>query len=243
MHANMKLGRVRPTSKQRALAPRLKDFLTAPLPPPPDDFHGHAGAAIGMFGNDRYGDCTIAGAANYRAIRAKLDGEPAPPTSEDAVVKQYLALSPNDDGLVEIDVLQRSKSTGLELGGPTWMSAVWATVGGYDEKTFKSLIAIFGALYLGVELPLDAQNQDVWHATTGRGGAPGGWGGHCLLASGWTKGGPYELITWGGVKGATEDWLVEYEDEIHVIVDADSAAVANVDFEKMVTYASEVDAQ
>ena len=239
MHAQMKLGRLRSTSKQLALAPRLRDFLTAPLPTAPEEFHGHDGATIGMWANDTYGDCTIAGLANYRAIRAKLTDQPTPATTTDAVVAQYMRLTGGQDtGLNEIDVLVQAQKFGMELGGPQWMDAVWASVR-YDRETCKSLIAIFGALYLGVELPIAAQNQAVWKPTTGRNGAPGGWGGHCLLWSGWNKEGNDELVTWGMVKDADPLWLPKYGDEFHVIVDADSAAIAGIDFEKLVAYANE----
>jgi hypothetical protein len=240
MHAAMKLGRIRSTSKQLALAPRLRDFLTAPLPAAPEEFHGSEGAAIGMFGNDTYGDCTIAGLANYRAVRAAMTKQPAPLSTTDAVVAQYMRMTGGQDtGLNEIDVLVQARMNGVELGGPTWMDAVWASVR-YDHATCHSLIAIFGALYLGVELPVAAQNQTVWKPTTGRSGAPGGWGGHALLWSGWQKGGNEELVTWGGVKEADPLWLPKYGDEFHVIVDADSAAVAGIDFESLVAYANEV---
>ena len=239
-HAAMKLGRKRSTSKQLALAPHLKDFLTAPLPAAPDEFHGADGAAIAMFGNDTYGDCTIAGLANYRAIRAKMTGQPAPLSTTDAVVAQYMRLTGGQDtGLNEIDVLVQAQKNGMELGGPTWLDAVWASVK-YDPTTCHALIAIFGGLYLGVELPTDAQNQDVWTPTKGRGGAPGGWGGHCTIWSGYKKGGNDDIVTWGMVKPAVPDWLPEYGDEFHVIVDADSAAVAGIDFQKLVTYCKEV---
>jgi hypothetical protein len=241
MHAAMKLGRIRSTSRQLALAPRLHDFMTAPLPPPPPEFHGTDGAAIGMFGNDTYGDCTIAGLANYRAIRAAMTKQPTPPSTTDSVVVQYMRLTGGQDtGLNEIDVLVQARQNGMELGGPTWMDAVWASVR-YDQATCRSLIAIFGALYLGVELPVAAQTQTVWTPTTGRNGAPGGWGGHCLLWSGWQPGGGNEeLVTWGGVQQADQSWLPKYGDEFHLIVDADSAAIAGVDFEKLVAYSNEV---
>lgn len=232
-----KLGRVRPTSRQRAMAPRLRDFVTAPLPMAPDEFHGATGAAIDMFGNDRYGCCVVAGAANYRAIRAQMTKQPAPPSTTEAVVTQYLKLSPNDEGLNESEFLNTAKH-GVELGGPTWQDAVWTTVDGADRDMCRSLIAIFGALYLGVELPTDAQRQEVWTPTRGRGGAPGGWGGHALLWSGFDADHD-DLVTWGSVQLATPDWLPEYGDEFHVIVDSDSAAIAGIDFEKLVAYANE----
>lgn len=221
-----------------AVAPKLEHFLSAPLPAAPPEFHGSNGAAIGMWGNDQYGCCTIAGLANYRAIRAARTGQPAPGSTTDAVVAQYMKLTGGEDtGLVEIDVLNAAKG-GLELGGPTWMDAVWSSVASPDIVTCRSLIAIFGALYLGVDLPTDAQNQAVWTPTQGPGGAPGSWGGHCLLWSGYTAE-ANELVTWGAVKQCSLDWLSEYAEEFHVVVDADSAAVAGIDFAALVNYANE----
>ena len=240
MHSGMKLGRIRPTPKQRALAPKLRDFLTAPLPPAPEEFHGSNGAAIGLWGNDTCGDCVVAGAASYRAIRAAMLKQPDPPSTTDAVVAQYFKLTNGHDiGLNECEFLDAAKA-GVELGGPVWMDALWTTVDDSNESTIRSLISIFGAVYVGLDLPLDAKSQTIWTPTAGDGGAPGGWGGHCALRSGWNKAGLVDYVTWGYVVQATPDWPPKYETERHVIVDADSAAVAGIDFEKLAAYAQAV---
>ena len=46
----------------------------------------------------------------------------------------------------------------------------------------RQSIALFGGVYIGLALPLTAQNQDVWDVVP-NGGAnaeEGSWGGHCV---------------------------------------------------------------
>lgn len=238
MHAGMMLGRVRPTSKQRAMAPRFKDHMVAPPPPAPaGPFSGAIGAAIAMNGNDRYGNCTFAALANYRAIRAKLVGLGCG-TQEAAVIAAYLAFTGGQDvGAVETEVLQGAVK-GYDFGDEVYQIPVWAAVPLRDKALCESLIAVFGAIYIGMELPVSAQNQEIWTPAKGRDGAPGSWGGHALLRSGWKFDADgkklVEYVTWGARKFGNEDFDGEYVDEGYVLVDADSAKAANVDYEGLV---------
>src|SRR6266566_4014729 len=98
MHAGMKLGRIAPSAAHRLRAPALERYLTRPLLIPPTESHNSVGAPIGMFGNDKYGDCTFAALANYRAICSHKEGASFPTTSAE-VVKAYLDFTGGrDDG-------------------------------------------------------------------------------------------------------------------------------------------------
>ena len=239
-----KLGRLRPNRDQRARALPLKAFMpTAALPQPPTICENSLGAALGMWGNDKYGCCTVAALANMRAIDAHRAREPAPATTEGGVVSSYFKLTGGaDNGLVEHDVLDAAMK-GLELGGDTWMAAAWVTVGLDDLDLCKTLVAMFGSLYLAVELPTDAQKQlqanGVWEPTTGTGGAPGSWGGHALLLTDFDPSG-FGLVTWGGVQRASVAWLAEYAVEAHLVLDADDAGRLGVDWDRLVTAMNEV---
>jgi len=60
-------------------------------------------------------------------------------------------------------------------------------------------IWLFGGAYIGVELPISAQRQDVWDvpANPGPDDEPGSWGGHAVYLVG------YDLRGMGGVTGET----------------------------------------
>src|SRR5581483_10970426 len=215
----------------------LKPYLRAPLPPAPAEFYGSQGAALAMWGNSSYGDCTFAGLANFRAIVAARFGLPTPQTSEDKVVAAYLTFNKGQDvGCVEGDVLNAAMK-GIDLGGdePFQLTA-WATVDLNDVDLCKSAIALFGALYLGVELPLAAQSQSVWVRPENFDGdnAIGSWGGHCLLWSDFDAQGNVGLPTWGMVKPATLDWVGAYSEEAHVLLPAWLAMEAGVKYEELV---------
>jgi hypothetical protein len=246
-HANMKLGRIRPTSKQRAKALPLAHYMTRALPvvPPDQEIINTTGAALGMWENDRLGDCTFAGLANYRSICAARENLPTPSTTDSDVAAAYLEYTGGkDEGAVETDVLNLGLK-GVNLGGDPFIIASWVSIDLQDRDTVRSLLSLFWSLYLGVELPKDAQNQDVWVPTTGRGGAPGGWGGHCLLLSNYhpitisasnTTGSPtYGLVTWGAEKLCTLDWLDEYGDEGYLLLDAQRANMIGVDWDSLVS--------
>jgi hypothetical protein len=46
-------------------------------------------------------------------------------------------------------------------------------------------IWLFGGAYIGVELPISAQNQDVWDVADGPDAEPGSWGGHAVYLVGY----------------------------------------------------------
>lgn len=252
--ANVMLGRIRPTSEQRAKALKLAHYQTKALPavPATQEIINTTGAAIDMRGNDTCGDCAWAAMANYRAICAAREGLPPPPTTTDAVKASYFSYTGGKDtGSVETEVLNLALK-GVDLGGDPFVVASWVSVDFRNRDTVRSLLSLFWSIYLGVELPKDAQNQDVWAPTTGRGGAPGGWGGHALLLGNYhpdpvsvmaarspslgdktvavDSGARYGLVTWGEEKLCTLDWLDEYGDEGYVLLDAARASMIGVDW-------------
>lgn len=234
----MKLGRLAPTARSRMASVPLHDFLTAPLPPAPPSFDGITGAKIQMFGNDQYGNCTFAGLANFDAIRAQIEKRD-PACTESAVVSAYLAYNHGQDvGAVEIDVLQQAQANGFQLGpGEPWMLANGSvTIPVTDIASRKSLIALIGAVYLGIALPNTAQGQPVWDVTdqTLRGNAaPGSWGLHCLLDAYYDANGVRKYVTWGEGQEFTNAFDQSYVDEVHVPFDALGVISQYVDVPKI----------
>src|SRR6185295_4304987 len=109
-----RFGKNPPKHDYRTL--RLKKYLGAALPPPPQSYNvlatvfdklhtTDAPALFPMDGNDTLGDCTIAGVAHaittYRGLIGKRNV-----MAKEAVTKLYLHLSGGvDSGLYELDVL------------------------------------------------------------------------------------------------------------------------------------------
>lgn len=228
-----KLGRLPPSAEQRARALPFKNYQTKPLLPAPKTCRNSDGAAIGVFGNDTYGNCTVVALANLRAIIAEKYMLGAPLTTTEKCVATYFRLSGGKDtGLVEHDVLNAGMQ-GLDLGGDTYMIATWVTVDLDDKETCKSLINLFGALYVGIALPLSAQTQTVWTPTTGRDAAPNSWGGHAALIANYTET-EYGIITWGKEQLCDNDWEEEYVVEAHCLLDIGQALVTGVAWDELV---------
>lgn len=201
-----------------------------------------------MWGNDRWGDCTLAACANFWAIASKLENATFG-ADTDKIVAAYLALTKGKDvGLVEHDVLNAAMR-GLHLGGDLWRLAAWVEVDITDRETCRRLVADLGALYLGVDMPLTAQRQvgALWQPpddlTALEGDdAPGSWGGHALLWADYEENGDLGLVTWGAVQKATPAWLTAYCDEAYALLDEARAAAMGVDWDALVADLEEVKA-
>lgn len=233
MHGHLKLGRKPPTKEQKAKAPRLMAYMRA-LPPAPPEVDNTADAVYRMYENDRFGDCTIAGAANYFSTVAAREGE-CLAFDDKEVVDYYLHLSGGkDEGLVEIDVLERLTSHGFPLD-PCRKLAAWVRLDTRDLESMKSAVSVFWCLYLGVSLPIAAQSQPIWDVGSNLSGdyEPGSWGGHAIVWPKYTVDGP-EFVTWGELKKATWPWLRTYCEEAYCLLDEARARMWGVDWDKLV---------
>lgn len=233
---NRMLGRIAPTAEQKRAVPRLNDYLTRPLPAAPPTCNNTEGAQIAMFGNDRYGCCTISALANYDAICSSREGVPLTVTDAE-VIKAYLALTGGkDEGAAETHVLTHARSLGFDFGGPDpWKLATFLSVPLRNTSACKSLISIFNGLYLGASLPVAAQSQSVWKTPASLLGdnAPGSWGGHALLWGNYDETNEIELVTWGSLQRAEYGWLSAYCDEAYVLLDAQRAEMIGVDWDAL----------
>jgi hypothetical protein len=178
-----------------------------------------------MDGNDEYGDCVFAGAAHFEQLVSNAIGAPNVPTQAQ-VLAEYSKLTgfnPNDpstdNGAVISDTLTTWKTNGLF--GKNLINFIGANP--KSQSQISDAIWFFGGATLGVELPISAQDQDVWDVPAGGpvgDGAPGSWGGHDVLLVNRDDRG-VTLITWGATKIATWDWLSTYCDEAYAILSQD----------------------
>jgi hypothetical protein len=139
-----------------------------------------------------------------------------------------------------LSFLKYWRKTGLPVGGKTHQILGFASVNRANPSEISQTIDLFGGVYLGVALPVTAQNQTMWSVPNGLTGdaAPGSWGGHCvpIVADSldstyaipqvkalapcpgvWEGPGGLKVITWGAVYPATWYFLLCYADEAYVV--------------------------
>jgi len=219
-HSRMKLGRKAIKTDTRTLM--LSKYLTPKLPAPPPKADWTKGVTQwGMMLNDTLGDCTIAGAAHAVQVWSAETGTMA--TVPDSIVQSYYEKwdgyvpgDPSTDrGGVELDVLADWRKHGLN--GHKLLAFAGASMKNLVE--IRQAIALFGGVYIGLALPITAQNQDVWDVVK-NGGAhaeKGSWGGHCVFVPKYDAK-SLTCITWGQPKTMTLAFWKKYCDEAYALL-------------------------
>jgi hypothetical protein len=199
--------------------------MLASLPPPAPSRDWIAAAAAqcnGDFGvmlNDSLGCCTITdGPGHDTQIWSANNGTMLTPPDSAILgayesVDGYVDGDPNtDNGGIETDVLA------------AWQNGIpgfgkldgWIPVNVQNLDHVRKAIERYGVLYIGVALPLTAQNQDVWTVdlTGGAQAEAGSWGGHAISLSAYDSA-SFDCITWGRRQKMSVDWLLGYADEAY----------------------------
>jgi len=194
----------------------LSDYIRVNLPVPPRSFdYSNKVASYPMALNNELGDCTIAGVLHMLQLIYAEVGETFEYPGDEVVRAEYLKLTNGaDSGLVERRVLQ------------TWMTdgifnnkiSAFAPVNIKNRNEMAAAIYLFGAVYLGVEMPRSAEEQfeahEPWHLTE-RNEEP--IGGHCVVATGINRFG-LDIITWGATESMTWGWWEKYGSEAWVVI-------------------------
>lgn len=223
----MMLGKKTPRYDVRTL--HLARYLTPALPPPPNqcDWTSKMSFPCGEMLNDQLGDCTCAAAGH--AIQLWTANSRAEITVPDsAILSAYEAVSgyvpgnpSSDQGAVELDVLKYWRTTGI--GGHKLDAFADVSMAALDDR--KQTVALFGCAYIGLALPLTAQNQigkiwDVTDPSLSGDAAPGSWGDHAVIVVAYTPDG-WLVITWGQLQFVTERFMLAYCDEWHAPLSLD----------------------
>jgi hypothetical protein len=226
LHAGMKLGKLAPKHDIRTA--HMIDFVSLmrlPAPPPACDYDVKLPADLGMMANDKIGDCGFAGQGHAIQTWTSQNGHTVTPTTA-AVIAAYSGCTgftpsdpSSDQGVVLLDALNYWRKTGL--GGHK--IGAFMKVDHHNLDHVKIAINLFGGVYVGVSLPIAAQDQVMWtgprnHLTGDN--APGSWGGHCVWAPSYDHLG-IGLVTWGARKRADWNFWVDYVDEAYVAVSVD----------------------
>jgi hypothetical protein len=136
--------------------------------------------------------------------------------------EQWDAYNPSnpssDQGGVELDVLKEWRQSQNGFAGHPLFA--FADPDPQDELHVRQAIALFGGLYVGLQLPISAQTQDVWDVASGLDGQPGSWGGHCVFVPEYDAN-YLTCITWGQLKKMTWAFWGTYCDEAHALLSPD----------------------
>ena len=217
------LGKLPARIDVRTLA--LARYLDRDMLPAPPSALDLAASVVDwpMYANDRIGDCTTAAAAHMiEAWTAAVAGH-AVEVSEQSVLAAFDAVKVVDPetgeaGAVELDVLNLWRSAGI--GGHR--IGAFARVASGDHDLVRTGAYLFGGLYIGLQMPLSAQDQRVWDWAGSLDGpdAPGSWGGHAADIVGYDESG-LTAVTWGMLQRLTWSFWDRYCDEAYCIVSTD----------------------
>ncbi len=224
-HASMRLGKLAARHDNRTLLFAKYASPTLPLPPPAKDW-GSKVKSWPMYANDRIGDCTCAAAGHMvEAWTSQAKKAIAVPTDKEvlAAYEQVSGYNPrtgaNDNGAVELDVLKYWRKTGIgshKLGAFVYVEPK-------NHLHVKQSVMLFGGIYIGLTLPVSAQDQDVWTVPAGGTngpGAPGSWGGHAVNVVAYDDHG-ITVITWGAKKRMTWAFWDAYCEEAYALLSRD----------------------
>lgn len=244
VHPRYKLGKRAPIIDPRTL--KLKTYLDFKTLPdePPVRYWGKNVSVWPMYLNDKLGCCVPAGGGHtvqdWTAAATTLFS----PSDADIlkVYEEAGGYNPNDpttdQGMALLDMLNYWRKVGIsghkidafmQMGlpsdnltvAPPPMSpaavALW--------KQLRQVINIFGCAYVGVQLPLLAQNQvgTMWTVpSNGPVGdaSPGSWGGHCVVLVDYNAYGVL-CVTWGQLQLISWNWLFYYMDECWAVLSKD----------------------
>jgi hypothetical protein len=201
---------------------RYVDRTTLPPPPAQLDLTAHV-TDWPMYANDRIGDCTIAAAGHMIEAWTAASHGAAVEVGEPAVLQAFDAVkmtdpSTGEEGAVELDVLRYWRATGV--GGHR--IGAFAGVSLHDEQLVRTGAFLFGGVYIGLALPVTAQEQEVWDWTGTLAGPakPGSWGGHAVDVVGYDAAG-LTVVTWGSLKRMTWRFWERYVDEAYCLLSPD----------------------
>jgi len=214
-----RIGKKEPKHDPRTL--QFAKYLTA-LPPIPAKraWSAKASPDFGLMLNDKLGDCTCAGMGHGVQIWTAANGNEITPPDADILnayegACHYNPADPSSDqGGIELDVL--NWWTKNPVGGVT-IDAFTALEPG-NHKHVEAAIDLFGFAYIGVALPISAQNQigGIWSIVRGPNSAPGSWGGHCVIVVDYDeKLKQFVCVTWGKTQRMTYAWWDRYTDEAY----------------------------
>jgi len=199
-HSHLHLGKRPRRHDLRTLM--MARYLTGALPAAPARVdYTHGITDWGMMLNDQLGCCTIAAVAHAvqtwtaNAIGRELT---VPDSTVLACYEKWDGYNPadpsTDQGGVELDVLKHWRQQAFDGNSLDAFVAIDLSGVRSPGSEVQTAIWLFGGAYIGLELPISAQDQDVWDvpAQPGPKDEPGSWGGHAVYLVGYDLGLPID---------------------------------------------------
>ena len=226
---HLKLGKLPPDPARKTL--KFGEYINeAALPPIPSVFDlSYDVTKWPMYGNDDLGDCTCAAAGHMiQAWTAAKGAIQTPPTN--LVEKTYwetgdppsatgTAGGPTDTGRVEADVLSYWRKNGIGIHHHKITAYTQISPGSTAHAQAGAYL--FGGLYLGIALPITAQQQSEWdYVANTPDNDPGSWGGHAVNVVGYDHD-TVTIVTWGATLKMTWAFWQHYVDECWVLISPD----------------------
>jgi hypothetical protein len=192
----------------------LTYYIAGDLPKPPARVEVPAFGNWGMLGNDRYGDCGVAGLDHGFEVDQTITRQHEREVSAAQAIEYYLEYTNGvDSGVVLADFLAYVHAHGYY--GRT--ISAYAPVNVHDVPTVQTAVWLYGFAYCGITVTADMQKafstNSPWDMTACSGAIVGG---HCVPVVGYDDQYLY-CITWGGVQKitysawhqiSTETWAV-----------------------------------
>jgi len=173
-----------------------------------------------MFGNDKHGDCVIAGRA-HQTLRFEYieQGNILEITDEDVVTEWHKENGNTDNGLYVLDSLSRWRNDGWVIGDKNYKIKAFAQNNPHDMNEIKTTIFNNIGIGLGIAMP-DSWNTEFsagkpWVNTTL---PPNPYNGHYVYVMGYDKTG-LTCITWGKRQKMSWAFFTKYTDEAYAIMD------------------------
>jgi hypothetical protein len=226
-----RLGKLAPRVDSRTL--KLQAYLRQrALPSPPSAIDWTAKiSSWPMMANDTLGDCTCAAAGHMIECWTANLGDAFTPTNAQIIAAysatgDYVLGDPaTDNGAVELDVLNYWRQQGIAGHKIDAYAALDAPNSPANQECARQAISLFGGIYIGLALPLSAQQQTVWDVPSlwsrlRSQDAPGSWGGHAVPVLAYDPDG-LTCVTWGAKKRMTWAFFAQYCDEAYAPLSRD----------------------
>jgi hypothetical protein len=192
----------------------LTYYIAGDLPKPPVSVAVPKIKDWGMLGNDRYGDCGVAGLEHGFEVDAAITNQRKHfPTAEQTIDYYLTYTSGADSGVVLADFLSYVRKHGYYGESID----AFAPVAVQDVPTLQTATFMYGFTYCGIRVTTAMQeafgDSKPWDATACSGQVIGG---HCVPIVGYDDHYLY-AVTWGGIQAitysawhsiATEAWAV-----------------------------------
>jgi len=228
MTRSLKLGKKAARYDIRTL--KFAKYRVGPALPPPPAFASWVTDVPSwpLLANDSLGDCVIAAMGHmeqawafYVAEKLKY-GQPFIPTDAEAItayeaVGGYDPRDPaTDNGCDMLTALRYWRRVGF-AGRKIF---AYMQVDPKNDQEWQDAIALFGNLYIGLNLPVSVQDKAVWTVPDGGpvgAGARGSWGGHSVNVQSYSDK-SLTCITWGQPLKMSHNFFKMYCDEAYAVL-------------------------